>query len=88
VRLSGPAFGGRMNTSLLISFRTNRTGNATVTVRRGSKLVARYKTSWKGATTVRRRLRSLHLARGSYSVTVAARRGKTRQTVKLYSRRI
>jgi hypothetical protein len=87
-RLSGPAFGGRYNTSLLISFRTNRSGRAVVTVRRGKKVVKRYKPSWKGARTVRRRLRSLHLRRGSYSVTVAARAGKSRQTVKLYSRRI
>jgi hypothetical protein len=88
VRLSGPVFGGQLHTSLLISFRTNRTGKATVTVRRGSRVVKRYKMSWKGAKTVRRRLHALHLKRGSYSVTVAARAGKSRQTVKLYSRRI
>jgi hypothetical protein len=88
VRLSGPAFGGSLNTSLLISLRTNTTGKATVTVRRGSKTIKRYELSWKGATTVRRRLRALHLGRGSYSVTVAAREGKARQTVRLYSRRI
>ena len=88
VRLSGPAFGGRYHGSLLISFRTNRAGKATVTVKRGSKVVKRYKTSWKRATTVRRRLRSLHLKRGNYRVTVAARAGKTRQTVTLYSARL
>jgi hypothetical protein len=59
-----------------------------VTVRRGSRVVKRFKASWKGARTVRRRLRSLHLPRGTYSVVVAARAGKSRQTVKLYSRRI
>jgi hypothetical protein len=88
VRLSGPAFGGRLHTSLLISFRTVRSGRAVVTVRRGKHVVKRYKARWKGARTVRRRLRSLHLPRGNYSVVVAARAGKTRQTVKLYSRRI
>jgi photosystem II stability/assembly factor-like uncharacterized protein len=88
VRLSGPAFGGQLKTSLLISFRTNRSGKATVTVKHGARVVKRYKTSWEGATTVRRRLRALHLKRGTYSVTVAARAGMSRQTVKLYSRRI
>jgi photosystem II stability/assembly factor-like uncharacterized protein len=88
VRLSGPAFGGQLHTSLLISFRTNRSGHGVVTVRRGGHVVKRYKASWKGARTVRRRLRALHLKRGSYSVTVAARAGKSRQTVTLYSRRI
>jgi photosystem II stability/assembly factor-like uncharacterized protein len=88
VRLSGPAFGGRSHTSLLISFRTVRSGRAVVTVRRGSHVVKRYKPSWKGARTVRLRLRSLHLRPGTYSVTVSARAGKSRQTVKLYSRRI
>jgi hypothetical protein len=88
VRLSGPAFGGPYRGSLLISFRTNRAGRATVTVKRGAKLIKRYRPRWKRATTIRRRLRSLHLKRGNYRVTVAARRGKARQTVTLYSRRL
>jgi hypothetical protein len=86
VRLSGPVFGGQLHTSLLISFRTIRSGKATVTVKRGSRVIKRYKPSWKRAKTVRFRLPARGLRRGTYSVTVAGRAGSTRQTVRVFSR--
>jgi hypothetical protein len=86
-RLSGPSFGGRTRTSLRISFRTLRSGRATVTVKRRGKTVKRFKPRWKGAKTVLLKLRARRLPRGTYRVRIAARGGALRQKATLYSRR-
>jgi hypothetical protein len=88
VRLSGPAFGGKTIRSLGIRFNTSRTGKATITVRRAGHVVKRMKVRWSGRRTVRRKLHSRRLRRGSYVVTIAGSAGKTRQKVTLGSRRI
>ncbi|MDX6562182.1 MAG: hypothetical protein QOD65_1996, partial [Gaiellales bacterium] len=69
-------------TSLLIQLRTSRTAKATITVKRGKKTVRRFKIAHTGTKNVRRKLRArgTHLRRGTYKVTIAVVRGKSRQT--------
>jgi hypothetical protein len=89
-RLSGPAFGGRTRTSLLIQLRTSRSARATITVKRGKKTVRRFKIAHTGKKNVRRKLRArgAHLRRGTYKVTIAVAAGKSRQTATLVTHKL
>ncbi len=87
-KLSGPAFGGRTRRPLGIALRLARSGRVTVTARQGARRLKRW--SVHPSTTAFKRLRlPARLARrGDVRVTLVARTGTTRQTVRLTARRL
>jgi hypothetical protein len=87
-RLSGPAFGGRTRTSLLVSFRTLTSGRVTVTVKRGRRTVRRFRVARSGTHTLRRKIRALSVPRGAYTIMISASAGGVRETARLAARRI
>jgi hypothetical protein len=89
-RLSGPAFGGRTRTSLAIDFRTIRSARVTITIKRGSKTVRRFKVARSGRKTLQRKLSVRHgrVLPGNYVVTISAVAGRVKQKATLVARRI
>jgi hypothetical protein len=68
-KLERPAFGGRRNRALGISFRVAREGRVAVEVRRGGRVVRRYPARVRRVgVTHRLRLAPEKLARGTYEV--------------------
>ena len=88
-RLSGPAFGGRTRRPLGIAYRTGRRARVSVVVRRGRKVIRRYRARSRRAGRVHRlRLPSRRLRPGTYRVTVRAKAGRTRARATLSSSRL
>ena len=88
VDLARPIFGGSTNRPLYVSFRLTQTAEATVTVRRRGRVVARFPTrSYTARRNYRLRFRP-QAGRGAYTVTFDARRpGRTSSTT-LHARRL
>jgi hypothetical protein len=88
-KLERPVFGGTSRKSLGISYRVLETSRVTVTVRRGRKVVKRYRTAAAGpGRTHRLRFAQKRRPRGDYKVTVRAVRGKRSQRRTLTSRKL
>jgi hypothetical protein len=88
-KLDLPTFGGTRRRSLGISYRLNSAARVSLTVKRGKRVVKRYKAaSRKPKTTYRLRLRARGLAAGDYKVTISVVRGKSTVRSTLVSRRL
>ena len=88
-KLERPVFGGTTRTSLGIAYRLPNTAKVTVTVKRGRKVVKRYKAvTRRGDRTHRLRFSQKGRPRGDYKVTLRARRGARTQTRTLTSRKL
>jgi hypothetical protein len=59
-----------------------------VTVKRHGKTVKRFRIKHTGKRALHRAISARKLRRGTYGVTISARAGGVRQTVRLASRRI
>jgi hypothetical protein len=89
-KLERPVFGGRANRSLGIAYRVGTRARVGVVVRRGKKVVRRFRArSERPGETVRRRLASEGRRRGRYRVTITVRpeRGVTTRA-SLYAQRL
>ena len=90
-KLRRPVFGGRRAEPLGIAFRVATSSRVSVVVRRGSKVVRRFKTRTRRAhTTHRLRLPAKGLRRGKYrvNVRVVPRNGRARVSATLLARRL
>jgi photosystem II stability/assembly factor-like uncharacterized protein len=88
-KLERPAFGGTTRKPLGISYRLLETATVTVTVKRGPKVVKRYKAVTASPdTTHRLRFAQTGRPRGDYKVTVTAVKGNRRQARTLTSRKL
>jgi hypothetical protein len=87
-KLSSPAWGGTTHRRLGIAARLVRKGSLTITVRRGKKVVKRFRIRQAGTKTRRRYVTAGHLRRGDYRVTIAARAASLTQRVVLTSRKL
>jgi hypothetical protein len=88
-KLERPVFGGTGRTSLGISYRLLDTSRVTVTVKRGKRVMKRYRTATKAAgRTHRVRFSQKNRPRGDYKVTVRAARGGRSQSRTLTSRKL
>ncbi|HEV2755654.1 MAG TPA: M28 family peptidase [Actinomycetota bacterium] len=88
-KLSSPAFGGRNKKRLGVAYRLGAEARVSVVVRRGKKVVRRFRARNRSAAVIHRlSIRPRGLRRGVYrvTVTVAAAGRTTRST--LYSRRL
>ena len=82
-------FGGTNRKSLGIAYRLLNTAKVTVTVKRGKKVVKRYKArTRRGNRTHRLRFAKKGAARGDYKVTLRAKRGGRTLTRTLTSRKL
>jgi hypothetical protein len=73
-KLERPVFGGRTNRSLGIAYRVGTRARVSVVVRRGKKVVRRFRTrSERPGETVRLRLAGEKLRRGRHRVTITVR---------------
>ena len=89
-KLERPVFGGPRNRALGIAYRVGTRARVSVVVRRGTKVVRRFRTrSERPGETVRLRLASEKLRRGRHRVTITVRpeRGVTRRA-SLYAQRL
>ena len=89
-KLERPVFGGPRNRSLGIAYRVGTRARVTVVVRRGKKVVRRFRArTERPGETVRLRLASEKLRRGRHRVTITVRpeRGVTRRA-SLYAQRL
>jgi hypothetical protein len=88
-KLERPAFGGRRNRALGISFRLARAGRVSVEVRRGGRVVRRFATRTRPAgVTHRLRLASERLRRGTYEVRLTYAGDQASLRVALFSQRV
>jgi hypothetical protein len=88
-KLERAAFGGVQRTPMRIAFRVGTRARAQVTVRRGKKVVKRFKAHrYRAHRTHRLRLRSAKLRRGDYRVRITVGRGTGRVRATLTSRRL
>jgi hypothetical protein len=88
-KLSSAVFGGRQGRRLGIAFRLSRAARVSVVVRRGSRVVRRFRTrSYRSRRTHRLVMSSRGLARGDYRVTLRAVRGARRGGQTLVARRL
>jgi len=88
-KLERPVFGGTNRKSLGIAYRLLERARVTVTVKRGKKVVKRFKAATKaGGRTHRVRFAQKNRPRGDYKVTVRAVRGKRKQSRTLTSRKL
>ncbi len=88
-KLERPVFGGRRSRSLGISYRLARAGRVTIEVRRGPRVVRRFRTATRAANVTHRlRLGARGLRRGRYEVRLryAGDRGTVRAS--LYAQRL
>lgn len=80
-KLERPAFGGRTNRALGISYRLNRPARVTVTVTRDGRMVRRFRTTTdRAGRTYRLRLASERLRRGDHVVRILVRPAGARAT--------
>lgn len=88
-KLARPAFGGRSDRALAIAFRLRRAGTVRVEVRRGGRVVRRFRTAQRRARiTHRLRLASARLPRGTYEIRLVYRAGQTTLAASLYAQRL
>ncbi|HEX8857459.1 MAG TPA: hypothetical protein VF752_17845, partial [Thermoleophilaceae bacterium] len=88
-KLSSPAFGGSTQRGLQIAYRLARSGTVTVTVKRARTITTRFKAMKARAhRTYRLNLAARGLRRGTYSVTVTARSGRSATSQSLASTRL
>jgi hypothetical protein len=88
-KLERPVFGGTTRRSLGIAYRLLNTARVTVTVKRGKKVVERFKArTRRGDRTHRLRFSEKGRRRGDYKVTLRAKRGRTTMTKTLTSRKL
>ena len=87
-KLHHAAWGGSNRIALGVYFSLRKAGAATVTIRKGAKVVRKQAYPKARTTAHRLSLASGKLARGDYRVTIAARSGKTRETVTLTAKKI
>ena len=88
-KLARPAFGGRSNRALAIAFRLARRGSVGVEVRRGGRVVRRFRTAQRRQRiTHRLRLSARGLRRGTYEIRLVYRNGQSTLTASLYSQRL
>ena len=88
-KLARPVFGGRANRALAIAFRLARPGRVTVEVRRGGRIVRRFRTAQRRQRiTHRLRLSARGLRRGTYEVRLVYKTAQTSQAASLYARRL
>jgi photosystem II stability/assembly factor-like uncharacterized protein len=88
-KLQRPVFGGTTRRTLGIAYRLLNTAKVTVTVKRGKKVVKRFRTrTRRGDRTHRLRFAKKGAARGDYKVTLRAKRGKRTLTRTLTSRKL
>ncbi len=87
-KLSGPTWGGSRGTSLGVAFRLARKGSATVTIRKGTKVLRSVRIPAAGTRTHRVTLRAKGRAAGDYLVSVAASAGAASEKVALVSRKL
>lgn len=82
-KLGYPAFGGRHNRDVLVSFRLARTARVGVEILRGGKVVRRFATAERGGgLTHRLRLVAEGLPRGDYRVRLRAKRAGGKAVVR------
>ncbi|HEX8206967.1 MAG TPA: hypothetical protein VF587_12980 [Solirubrobacteraceae bacterium] len=87
--LSRPVFGGRQRRALRIAFRLDRPARVVVRVRRGRKVVKRFRVNARRAgQTHRLRLRPRRLRRGPYRVTLTAVGRRSRASATVITRRL
>ena len=87
--LGRPVFGGTRGVSLGITFRLSRRARVSVVVRRGRRVVRRFRTrSFSGGRRHRLRLSAAALGRGDYRVTLRARGGGRNFRRTLVARRL
>ena len=89
-KLQRPVFGGSTATPLRFSYRLAEPARVRLVVRRGSRVVRRYRSrSRRAARTYRLRIPVARLARGDHRVTLTARTASGRRlTARLTSRRL
>jgi hypothetical protein len=88
-KLERPAFGGRSNRALGISFRLAREGRVSVEIARGSTIVRRFgATTRRAGITHRLRLGSERLPRGTYRVRLRYAGDQGSLTASLFAQRI
>ena len=88
-KLSSAAFGGPQNKRLGIAFRVLRKARVSATVRRGGKVVKRFKArSYKADRVKRLFMGARGRARGDYKVRLTVRRGSRRVVSVLTARRL
>ena len=88
-KLERPVFGGRANRALGIAFRVRRAGTVRVEVRRGGRVVRRFRTvRRRGGVTHRLRLPAERLRRGTYEVRLTYVSGGVQVRTALFSRRL
>ncbi|HEV2812732.1 MAG TPA: hypothetical protein VGW10_05705, partial [Solirubrobacteraceae bacterium] len=88
-KLTGPAFGGRQNRAIGISFRLNQAARVRVDVLRGSRVVRRFRAADRGADRIHRlRFGARGRPRGDYRFRLIAVRGSTTVRSILTSRRL
>jgi hypothetical protein len=88
-KLERPVFGGTNRRSLGIAYRVLEESRVTVTVKRGSKVVKRYRAATRGPGRAHRlRLSQKGRPRGDYKVTVRATRNGRSQSRTLTSRKL
>ena len=82
-------FGGSRNASLAIAARLNQSARVSVTVRRGSRVVKRFKAKMYPSTrTIRLKLSSRGLSRGTYKITIDATRPGRSASLTVAARRL
>ena len=88
-KLTGPAFGGRSNRAVGISFRLNEAARVRVDVLRGSRVVRRFRAANRTADRIfRLRFGARGRPRGDYRFRLVAVRGAKRVRSVLTSRRL
>lgn len=88
-KLERPVFGGRTSRALNIAFRLARAGTVGIEVRRGGRVVRRFRaTSRQARRTHRLRLASARLPRGTYEIRLVYRGSQGSLTARLFSQRL
>ena len=88
-KLARPVFGGRSNRALAIAFRLRQAGTVGIEVRRGGRVVRRFRaTSRRARVTHRLRLAAARLPRGTYEIRLLYRGAQGSLTARLISQRL
>ena len=87
--LSRPVFGGRQRRAARLAFRLDRPARVTIRVRRGGRVVKRFRVEARRAgRTYRVKLRPRRLRRGTYRFTLSAVGRRSRTTATVVARRV
>jgi hypothetical protein len=88
-KLRSPVFGGRRARAARLAFRVSSPARVSVQVRRGGKVVRRFKARRRAAhRTFRLKVGARSLPRGTYRFRISARRGSRTVTSSLFARRL